>query len=398
MKNILIVMHGLDCGGAEKSLISFLERIPLNQWNIDLIVANPHGMLMDKIPEGIHVLQGMYALENYATPLNKRNKKICGFRDFFSQTVWHIGYPIIRKVTDLSFGEIRWKLWGKFLPKLEKEYDLAISYMNGFPNYYVMEKVSAKKKVLWVHNEFEKLGYSYEFERPYYNQADAIVTISKSCRDNILKIYPQLEEKVSVLENISSAKTIRKMSDLKTDDPYFHTNKRKIVSVGRLMEQKNFALAISAASVLKEKGINFLWYILGEGELRADLQEQINELGLSGYVKLVGLKENPYPYISDCDVFVQSSLYEGKSIVLDEAKILEKPIVITNYTTAANSITDGVNGLISEMNADSLAQNISEVLEDAVLSQRLSNQLREEKCGNDEEINKYLNLIQTMLE
>lgn len=397
MKDVLIVIHGLGCGGAEKSLIAFLEFLPRDKWNIDLVVANPHGIFMDKIPSYVHVIDNLYNLENFSTPLENRNKKVCGVRDFICQVNWKLRYPFLKKRGRLSYGEAKWKLWGKYLPVLEKKYNLAVSYMNGFTNYYVMEKVKADKKILWVHNEFEKLGYDYNFEAPFYRKADAIVTISESCKDSILRIYPDIKEKVSVLENISSSKAIRKMAEKIPKDDYFQYSKMRILSVGRLMEQKAFDLAIKAAAILKNRKVEFIWYIIGEGELRPQLENLIRDKGLHSYVKLVGLKSNPYPYIAECDIFVQSSRYEGKSIVLDEAKILCRPIVVTNYKTVSSSITDGVNGIICDMNDKDLADKIQNLIERADIRESLMNQLLSEKNGNEGEIYKYLKLFETML-
>lgn len=337
-------------------------------------------------------------MENYSTELKQRRKKVCGFRDLGCQIKWQIQsrvnghkYP--------NYGENKWAIWGKNLPSLEKHYDLAISYMNGFPNYYVIDKVNADKKVLWIHNEFEKMGYDYDFEAAYYKKADKIVTISQACVDSFARVYPELRNKVVVLENISSANDIfEKAKEVPETDAFFNFEGRRIVSVGRLSEQKNFQLAVQAAQKLKSYGVNFIWYILGEGELRQSLTEKIKEYDLTDQVKLVGIKPNPYPYIANCDVFVQSSIYEGKSIVLDEAKILCKPIVITNYVTAPNSIESGKNGLIVGMTSDELARGVASYFENEELRKQVVEQLRNEQNSNDAEIEKYIALFTELME
>ena len=232
------------------------------------------------------------------------------------------------------------------LPKLKKRYDLAISYMNGPTNYYVIDKVTAKKKILWIHNEFEKLDVNYDYERNYYEKADRVVTISQDCVDSFARVYPDLRKKALVLENISSPETIRNAAKLVPEDDFFQYEGLKIVSIGRLAPQKGYEIAIDAAAKIKKQGIEFVWYILGEGELRAELERLIKTNELVKEVKLVGIKENPYPYIAGCDIFAQTSRYEGKSIALDEAKILNKPILVTNYATVGASINNGENGLI----------------------------------------------------
>ena len=397
MKDVLIVCYGMGCGGAEKSLISFLNRLPKNRWNVDLIVANPNGMYMKQIPSTVHFLNNQYELENFATPMSLRRKKVCNGRDLINQASWQIKSRFLCK--NLSWNEKRWELWGKHLPKLKKRYDLAISYMNGPTNYYVIDKVTAKKKILWIHNEFEKLDVNYDYERNYYEKADRVVTISQDCVDSFARVYPELRNKVVVLENISSANDIfEKAKEVPETDAFFNFEGRRIVSVGRLSEQKNFQLAVQAAQKLKSYGVNFIWYILGEGELRQNLTEKIKEYDLTDQVKLVGIKPNPYPYIANCDVFVQSSIYEGKSIVLDEAKILCKPIVITNYVTAPNSIESGKNGLIVGMTSDELARGVASYFENEELRKQVVEQLRNEQNSNDAEIEKYIALFTELME
>ena len=239
MKKVLIVMHGLGCGGAEKSLISFLSSLENVDWEIDMIVMNPNGMLMKSIPDYVHVLNDLYDVENFLTPVRLRRKKVCGLRDLFNQIRWYIMDAPMRKKYP-SFSERKWQLWGRHLPKLEKEYDLAVSYLHNAPNYYVIDKVNARKKILWIHNEFEKLGFSADYERRFYAAADKIVTISQSCVDSFLRVMPEFKDKICVLENISSSKVISILAQEKIDDPYFKTNRMKFLSIGRLGEQKGF--------------------------------------------------------------------------------------------------------------------------------------------------------------
>ncbi len=396
MKNVLIVIHSLGCGGAEKSLVSFLSFLPKDKWNIDLLIADKHGVFMKDIPENINIIQS-YEFENFATPLKLRRKAVCSVGDLFCQLKWQVVSRLSEKKKTMQRGEFRWEMWGKYLPKLKGEYDLAVSYMNGYPNYYVIDKVNAKKKILWVHNEFEKMGYNYNFERPFYEKADKIVTISPSCVDSILRVYPEFKDKTIVLENISSPTAINLMAREEIKDEYFNCNGLKLLSVGRLNKQKGFDYAINAAKILKDNSTEFLWYILGEGELRANLTKLIEENGLKDNVKLVGIKPNPYPYIKACDIFVQPSRFEGKSIVLDEAKILCKPCVVTNYVTAHNSVESGVNGLLVDIDEESIAEGIVKLSSDESLRESFVNYLSENPAGNEDEIEKYIALFEEML-
>ena len=187
------------------------------------------------------------------------------------------------------------------------------------------------------------------------------------------------------------------MAVKKDDDPFFKESRKKIISIGRLNNQKGFDLAIDAAEILKERGIDFLWYVLGDGGLRNMLQEQIDKKGLQNNFVLAGIRKNPYCYISECDVFVQSSRFEGKSIALDEAKILCKPIVVTNYVTVVDSITHEKNGFITEINAKSIEEGIYRVLTEDRLRDSLVEELKSEDNGNEKEIEKYTQLFEEVI-
>ncbi len=396
MKKVLIVIHGLHCGGAEKSLISFLNFFPGEKWSVDLLVANQHGMFIKEIPDYVNIINDEYALENYSTVLSQRRKKVCDLTDMYCQMKWQFAKRF-SSTGGLSQGELKWKIWGKHIKPLKKHYDLAVSYMNGFPNYYVIDKVNADKKVLWIHNEFEKLGYSYNFEKRFYEKADKIVTISQACVDSILRVYPEFKDKTNVLENISSQTAINAMAVEKIEDEYFNYSGLRLLSVGRLNSQKGFDIAIKSAKILKDRGLKFLWYILGEGDLRANLTDLISEYNLENNVKLAGIKENPYPYIKNCDIFVQSSRFEGKSIVLDEAKILCKPCVVTKYVTAHNSIKSKINGLLVDIDEVSIADGICTLYQDEKMRKAFVEHLIENPAGNESEIEKYIALFEELL-
>lgn len=398
MKKILIVTYGMGCGGAEKSLISFLDHMPEGLWTVDLIVANPNGIYMKQIPAKVNFLNNQYELENFATPRELRRKPICSLRDLLCQVRWQIISRCRYAYKQLSWNEKRWEIWGKYIKAPKTEYDLAISYMNGPTNYYVIDKIRAKRKVLWIHNEFEKLGVNYEYEKRYYEKADKIITISQECVDSFVRIYPEMREKIMVLENISSPAVITKAAKAEIKDEFFNYDGIKLLSIGRLAPQKGYEFAIAAAEELKNRKIKYIWYILGEGDLRKEIQQEIEKKNLENQVKLIGIRENPYPYIQACDIFVQTSRYEGKSIALDEAKILCKPIVVTNYATVSASIINGVNGVIASMEGKSIADGIICLIENPQYKEDLIRNLKNEKTGNEDEINKYMNMIEESLE
>ena len=183
------------------------------------------------------------------------------------------------------------------------------------------------------------------------------MTVSQSCLDSLNDAFPSLRSKFTVLENITSVDFVRRLScegvlDSRTE------GKLNLLTVGRFQHQKGYDILVDAARLLRDAGVDFVWRCIGDGELRNGIKSEINQLGLDEKVLLLGERENPYPYIKECDFVVQTSRYEGKSIVLDEARALCRPVVVTNYATAHDSVVDGETGVVCEMNGRSVADGI----------------------------------------
>ena len=268
------------------------------------------------------------------------------------------------------------------MPAEQEEFEVAIAYMDGAPSYYVTDKVRARKKILWVHSEYQKLGYDPQFDAPYFQACDKIVTISQRCRTCLVQEFPNLEDRIVVLENISGKKMIEAAANAERKTLFDGVSGLRLLSVGRLDPAKGFDVALDTAALLKKRGIEFTWVILGEGPLRQKLEQQRSALGLEDVVLLPGATDNPYIYMKKCDILVQSSRFEGKSIVLDEAKLLAKPVVSTNYNTVGDSLIHGETGYITEMDADSLCEGIFTVASDSALRHRLEDHLRKtEDCA-----------------
>ena len=396
---VLIVINDLGSGGAQRSLVSFLtclaENNNLKYYDIDLLVSNRLGVFKDRIPNGINLLCTDKKLIWMNCPLkSKALRKSFSVLCLMMKIKWMLTLRYKRKTREYFTGKSLWESWKRYIPDSEKEYDIAISYMDGWPNYYVIEKVRARKKILWIHNEYQKLGYDPNYDLKYYTQCDGIITISERCKSSFLEIFPQFTTKIHVLENISLSNEIhQRAEEFEPEEFIINKDKWKLVSIGRLSYQKGFDIAINAARELHEKLVPFIWVILGDGPDHEKLASLIKEHKLEKQVFLLGIKDNPYPYISGADVFVQTSRFEGKSIVLDEAKILAKPIVVTKYDTVFDTIEDNRTGIIVEMTAASIANGIIRLLDDSKLRKSLSDNLESNNTGNEKELEKYINIM-----
>lgn len=395
MKKILIVINDMGMGGAQRSLLSFLKCLhsspQMAQYQVHIMVVDPAGGFYAQIPQGFTQLQPPKELHWLGTAFSKALlTRYFSVKCLLGEAKWLLKKRLGLFPKSWNVQQKLWDCWKDRVPELPGHYDVAVSYIDGYPNYYVMDKVQADKKVLWVHNEYQKLAYDPVYDRSFYEKAHSIITISPQCRQCILQEYPALGEKVHILENITVPAEVLEKSRQGECPEFAGFDGLKLLSVGRLNPQKGYDLAIESAKILRDQGISFLWLVLGEGPERQALQEQIDSNGLCDCFRLLGNRNNPYSYMAGCDILVQSSRFEGKSVVLDEAKILCKPIVVTDYTTAKDAISHGVTGWITPITAQGIGDGILKLYRDTELRKRIVENLTALPKGNEAELGKYL--------
>ncbi len=396
IKRVLIIINRLGMGGAEKSLISLLNtmdsnKLSMNDIRIYLLLADSRGEFTSQIPEYVECIKTPKSYMNYAVRFADLVKETpYDIISIFKKLLWK--YNSLRINENMDGNEKYWLANKKYIEELKGEYDYVLAYMNGTPTYYAADKVKGKVNYFWIHNEYEKLEYNDDFQRSFFEKADKLITISKGCANSLKKAFPEYAEKVEVIENISSKKMIDFQS-IQNEPEEINTDEFNLISVGRLVDQKGYDIGIEALRILKEKGIKVKWFILGEGNRRTILQQQIEEAGLEGIVQLLGNRNNPYAYLRVADVFIQTSRYEGKSIALDEAKIMCKPILVSDYATVRDSIDDGINGVICKLDPQSIAIELENLIGDENLRKRLSSNLSNMQTSNELEIEKYYKLL-----
>lgn len=386
MKNVLIVMPTLYNGGAERSLVNLLNELPKDKYNIDILLFKRSGMFLKQVPKEFTVLETPKDLGRMYGPLKKTGVLL----------PWRIlGNVIAKAMTKNSraMRGFRWKyFYGPTIKEFDKKYDVALAYISGEILYYVDEKVKADKKIVWIHNDYRQAMHPRKYDYKHLKNMDSIVSISDECVDIFKDEFPEFADKTYMIENITSSVALEKQAQdfypTEFTEEYFN-----ILSIGRLHEQKGFDMAIKAAHIMKDQNLKFKWFVLGSGDLEAELKAQIKAEDVEDCFILAGTRENPYAYIKNCDLFVQPSRYEGKSVVIDETKILKKPIVVTNYPTVKDQIMDGKEGMIVDMTPEGIAQGILKMYNSNDLRQEFVDYLSSQEYGNQEEVKKYVELI-----
>ena len=386
---ILFIMSSLRNGGAERSLVNLLQLFDYQKYEVDLLLFQEEGIFLEQLPNEVHILHDCDILHLlYA----KGNNRIKGIKhplltfDHYWGTFW------ARKKTESMYAsrQYRWEHYYKDrIPSIKtKKYDVAISYLHGEQLYYLVDKVDAKRKIAWIHTDYSKLNALEEHDLKYMRQVDSVVSISNICVDTLCKTFPSIKEKFCMLPNLTSSSSIKYLAEKEYPKEY-GGDEFKIVSVGRLIHLKGFDMAVDAASILKENGLKFSWFILGDGELKTELNMQIKNKNVDDCVFLLGATDNPYKYMDGADILVQTSRYEGKSVVLDEAKILGKPIVVTNYDTVKDQVNDN-EGVIVNMSSEAIAAGIMKIIPRI---DEIHTYLNAHEYGNQDEIYKYYQLI-----
>lgn len=391
-KNLLFVIPSLRSGGAEKSLVSLLSLLDYSQYDVDLLCFRRDGLFYDKIPQEVNVINGT---EDYEMFDGDAKSAIIYFikKGNLSSVADRIQYIRCYKEDDQELKDKKmWNLLKKQLPHLNKKYDCVIGYLEGNASCYAVDYENTDKRICYVHSDIKKLEITKNINRENFEKCDVIVTISQVCADSIAEEYPFAKEKITIIENITSSSLLKQSAQ---EETVFNkiSDEKILLTVGRFSPPKGIDLAVKASAILKEKGYLFKWYHIGTGELKAEIESLISSLGVENEFILLGERSNPYPYIGQCDIYVQPSRYEGKSIAIDEAKCLCRPIVTTNFTTVADQIQDGINGLICEMNTNDIAAKIETLLNDAELRNELTLNLLEEKTGNEEELEKFYSIL-----
>ena len=363
-KKVLFFIESLQCGGAEKSLISLLPLLDYSKMDVDLLLLKRGGLFEQYVPKEVHILDF------------KQQVKPWLFRIY--QAIFSLRLRLNKIIDRKEHGaETRWKTMHRAYTPLKKHYDVAIAYQQGFPTYYIIDKVSADKKCTWINADITQVGYKAPFNRPYYDKADVIVPVSERLNDILSASDYVPKEKLFPIYDIVNPTLLRSMAQEKPT--VLQNDRQKIITVGRMVHLKGHDLAIEAARILQDKGIAFTWYLIGDGEERTNIERLIDKYNLSKNIILLGELANPYPYMKACDIYAQTSRHEGFGLTIAEAKILHKPIVSTNFAVVHDQITDGKNGLIADMSAESIARQLIQLINNSDLQKQIINNLMQER-------------------
>lgn len=393
MKNVLIISHCMEIGGAERALLGLLNAFDYSEYNVDLFLLRHTGELMRYIPEEVKLLPENRKYSSLAVPLADVIKKgafgVALGRLEGNKKAERFAKEHNFRSSEYVFIEYSHKYTVRYMPMIsEKEYDLVISFLT--PHYFAAEKTKAKKKIAWIHTDYSFIEIDVESELKMWSAYDKIIAISDGVKAAFLKKFPSLSDRVEVIENIHPSEFIKAQSEEFTVAEEMPADGSvRFLSVGRYCDAKNFDNVPEICSMLD----NVKWYIIGYGQDEELVKQKIAEFGMPERVILLGKKTNPYPYFKECDFYIQPSRYEGNAVTVNEALILGKLVAITNYATAKSQINNGADGIIVPLENRECAKALSQFINDKELQKKILDNVNNTDFSKSGEIEKLYNLF-----
>ena len=399
MKKVFISVTDMELGGISTSLIGLLDSFDYSKYEVTLFLYDHSGEMLDKINPNVHVvkenLKAKASKRSILFAVKKGQLEVAFFRIIGKIYSFMRNYVIRNRNINMGMTFSNWALNKFILKKQQQQYDMAISFAT--PHYYILMNVDAKIKIGWIHTDYgnKEEQFDVEFEREMWNELDYIVAVSTKCREAFLTIYPELSKKVLVIENIISKRLIYNQAMKKCEDIILTQvkNKYTFLSVGRFSTAKNFDNIPEICSLLIKQGFDIKWFLIGYGGDEELIRSKIIEYGMEEYVIILGKRDNPYPHMKYCDVYIQPSRYEGKCVAVCEAQMLDKPVVITRYKTSSSQLNENIDGFIVPMDNHGCADGIVKLLKSPTLVKKIIDNCREKDFSHSEEIEKLYELL-----
>lgn len=379
-KKIAIVTHQMVMGGIEKSLIELCKVLQSHGYDITIFLEKEGGELFDYLPKGLRLVP---IFRDYDTTIHIvfrciRNKE---FRKAYMAIK---AYLISRCKCNPIKG---WQAINSYLDDINEQYDFAFAYGApiSFSTLFVVEKIKARKKYVWIHNEPKNLSLDITQYKKIFKPYDKIVCVSKCVQDTFISIFPEFANKTVVFYNIIDKKSILDKSNEKNT---IFFDGVKLLTVGRICFQKGQDILPYIVRKLSDAGYNIKWYCIGDGDLKEKVEELIRQKQIENQLILLGNQKNPYSFFKNMDIYVQPSRHEGFGITITEAKIFNLPIIATDFAGAREQIEDGKTGLIVKFDIDELYLAVKKLIDNIELREEIRKNLSNDKnvCISELEI------------
>lgn len=385
-KKVAILLPWLKMGGTNKIALNFIKELSM-YCDVTLILSEKSGELLEELPSNIHLLvDEMRDFKSILFEDIRKIRTVSIIKDIIYYTKIRIGkdsidnyYYIVNRNEQIC----------------DTEFDCAISYHGQSPERLLnlLYRIRSKKKVVWIHGEMSFSKDKCRRLKKYYEKIDHFFFVSNPTRDSFAKVIPFETSKATVYYNPIDKEAILKKSKV-IFEPQFSKEYINILTVGRISAEKGQDMIPEITRNILDSGYNVRWYIIGDGDMRLELEKQIIAKDVENNVFLLGVKTNPYCYMNACDIYIQPSYTEGYSTTICEAGILGKAIVGTKPSGGIrDQITDGVDGLIVDATVDGLTDGIMKLLKNEALKKQFEILIQKKNFEGKGEIKKFLEYL-----
>ncbi|PEO09548.1 glycosyl transferase [Bacillus wiedmannii] len=388
-KRMLFMIINMNIGGTEKALLNMVAEIPKEKYEVTILMLEKKGDFLNFIPKGVRI-EYVKGYEEMQYILNKPTRVVIA--DFIKQRkiVKALQLAVLYVISKImKERSVIFKYCLQNYEDAYKNYDIAIAYAGpmDFISYFVANKVEARRKIQWIHFDIEKIFFNKHFVNKVYKKFQHVFVVSDVGKMKLTQTVPELINKAETFLNIISPEMICKMANegIGFADDFEGV---RILTVGRLSIEKGQDLTISVLARLKEAGFNVRWYCIGDGKERGMYEKLVKNYDVQGDYIFLGAVSNPYPFMKQCDLYVQPSRYEGYCITLAEARCFNNPIISTDFTGASEQIIHNHNGLIVQFDEQQMYDSIVQILSDTLLDGRLRENIEKEVVDTREELKK----------
>lgn len=381
-KKVAFIANCCIVGGVETALINLLNSFDTEKYDVTLYTNFAGNPVIGRIPDNIRCID----LDEYN--IKRVYNKAIGEHDYFTALKLMKNYALFRITKDF-YNKTAWLY--RHIHFNDEHYDCVIAYNFGTSTIVLTnESFTAPKKVVWAHGDMPYFSNNYIRNLCLF---DKCFCVSEYMKNYFVVHCKEMTQKTDIFHNILNANEIIK----KAQEPVAEIDKcgkAAIVTVGRLGQEKGQIVIPETASLLKKSEIDFTWYIVGDGPVRNDIEQGIQKYHMENNICLLGTKENPYPYINACSIYVQTSTSEGWCLTTQEARILHKPCVVTDIPVMHEQFIDGVNGIIANgTDAAALYEGIMRLLSSQELRERIVNNLKAEPQDGAVEMQKLYDFL-----
>lgn len=400
MKKILFVINTMGRAGAEVALIALLERLAARgDCELSLYSLIPRGEMFARLPPQVKVLNKKVSP---GSVLSSGGRLFIARRVAASFFYRFTGFRLLpyflrnfsaqKAAGRFQPDKLIWRLLSEGTPALRGGWDLGVAYIEGAATYFLADKIKADKKASFVHIDYERAGYLPIMDRDSYTRIDRVFAVSNEVQKKFVQIHPECADKTFLFRNIINTWGIRERAQ---QGPAFTDaySGYRLLTIGRLTYQKGYDIAVDAFALLRKRGVDARWYIIGEGPERLAIERLIKEHGVEGGFVLLGERDNPYPYLKACDLYVHATRFEGKSVAVEEAQVLGKPILASDCTGNREQVIPGVDGILFELTAQNLAHELEKLLGDPALRERLAREVARKNLDHPEDLDLLLGLM-----